>query len=54
MARYTTIPDPFVKALESIPGFVEFTTGYTLCSECERCERSVVYLTPHEQREARS
>lgn len=49
MARYTALPDPFVKELERIPGFVEFTTGYTLCAECERCERSVVYLTPHEQ-----
>lgn len=52
MGRYTALPDPFVKELETIPGFVEFTTGYTLCGECERCERSVVYLTPHEQREA--
>jgi Fe-S-cluster containining protein len=53
MARYTTLPDPFVQELEGIPGFVEFTSGYTLCPECERCERSVVYLTPHEQVVAR-
>lgn len=49
MSRHSALPDPFVKELESIPGFVEFTTGYTQCPECERCERSVVYLTPHEQ-----
>lgn len=54
MGRYTTLPDPFIRQLESVPGFVEFTTGYTLCAECERCERSVVYLTPHEQRQARA
>lgn len=54
MARYTALPDPFVKELERIPGFIEFTTGYTQCPECERCERSVVYLTPHEQAAARS
>ncbi|HWA57206.1 MAG TPA: YkgJ family cysteine cluster protein [Gemmatimonadales bacterium] len=54
MARYTRLPDPFVKELEAIPGFLELTTGYSLCGECERCERSVVYLTPHEQAEARS
>jgi Fe-S-cluster containining protein len=54
MGRYTSLPDPFVKELESISGFVEFTTGYTHCPECERCERSVVYLTPDEQRAARA
>jgi Fe-S-cluster containining protein len=54
MARYTSLPDPFVKQLEEIPGFVEFTTGYTQCPECERCERSVVYLTPHEQVQAQA
>ncbi len=53
MARYTALPDPFVKELERIPGLLEFTTGYTLCAECERCERSVVYLTPREQDVAR-
>ena len=54
MGRYTSLPDPFVKELEAIPGFVDFTSGYTLCPECERCERSVVYLTPDEQRAARA
>jgi Fe-S-cluster containining protein len=54
LSRFTTLPDPFVAALQSIPGFLELTTGYTLCSECERCERSVVYLTPREQDSARS
>lgn len=54
MSRYSTLPDPFVKELEAIPGFVEFTTGYTQCPDCERCERSVVYLTPSEQTSARS
>jgi Fe-S-cluster containining protein len=54
MARYTSLPDPFVHELEAIPGFVEFTTGYTLCPECERCERSVVYLTPREQAAGRA
>lgn len=47
------LPDPFAAELRSIPGFLELTTGYTLCPECERCERSVVYLTPAEQRVAR-
>lgn len=54
MARHTSLPDPFVKELETIPGFVQFTTGYSLCPECERCERSVVYLTAHEQRAAQA
>ena len=44
MGRYSMLPDPFVAELRSIPGFLELTTGYTLCPECERCERSVVYL----------
>ena len=49
MSRFTALPDPFVAELRTIPGFLELTTGYTLCPECERCERSVVYLTPREQ-----
>jgi Fe-S-cluster containining protein len=53
MGRYTNLPDPFVAELLAIPGFRELTTGFTLCAECERCERSVVYLTPDEQRSAR-
>jgi Fe-S-cluster containining protein len=54
MARYTSLPDPFVQELLGIPGFRELTSGFTLCPECERCERSVVYLTPAEQRQARA
>ncbi len=54
MSRYTPLPDPFVQELLEIPGFLEFTEGFTLCPECERCERSVVYLTPKEQVAARS
>lgn len=54
MSRYTALPDPFVKELDSIPGFRELTAGFTLCPECERCERSVVYLTPSEQTRARA
>jgi len=53
LSRFTKLPDPFVAELRAIPGFLELTTGYTLCSECERCERSVVYLTPGEQVSAR-
>lgn len=53
MGRYTALPDPFARQLLQLPGFQEFTTGFTLCAECERCERSVVYLTPSEQRTAR-
>jgi Fe-S-cluster containining protein len=49
MARHTNLPDPFVRELLAIPGFRELTEGFTLCAECERCERSVVYLTPHER-----
>jgi Fe-S-cluster containining protein len=47
------LPDPFVAELRRIPGFLELTTGFTLCSECERCERSLVYLTQAEQTAAR-
>ncbi len=53
MGRHFSLPDPFVAELRTIPGFLELTTGYTLCGECERCERSVVYLTPREQVSAR-
>jgi Fe-S-cluster containining protein len=52
MARLTFLPDPFVAELRTIPGFRELTEGYTLCAECERCERSLVYLSPEEQRTA--
>ncbi|MBK8006242.1 MAG: YkgJ family cysteine cluster protein [Gemmatimonadetes bacterium] len=52
MARHTIVPDPFVKVLEALPGFHALTAGFTLCPECERCERSVVYLTPDERRSA--
>lgn len=54
MGRHTTLPDPFVRALLAIPGFRELTEGFSLCPECERCERSLVYLTPQEQHAARS
>jgi Fe-S-cluster containining protein len=53
MSRFTTLPDPFVAELRTIPGFLELTTGYTKCPDCERCERSIVYLTPTEQVAAR-
>jgi len=54
MSRYTTLPDPFVAELLAIPSFRELTQGFSLCPECERCERSLVYLTPREQLAARS
>ena len=41
MARYTTLPDPFIRELLAIPGFRELTSGFSLCPECERCERSL-------------
>jgi Fe-S-cluster containining protein len=53
MSRYTSLPDPFIQQLLKVPGFRELTSGFTLCPECERCERSVVYLTPREQVAAR-
>ncbi len=53
MKRAPPLPDPFVEELQQIPGFLELTTGFTLCAECARCERSVVYLTPAEQGQAR-
>ena len=49
MTRYSSLPDPFVTELRTIPDFLELTTGFTLCPECERCERSIVYLTRREQ-----
>ena len=52
MPDFSRLPDPFVAELRAIPGFRELTEGYTLCAECERCERSVVYLSPHEQAQA--
>jgi len=52
MSRHTPLPDPFVQELQGIAGFREFTEGFTLCPQCERCERSVVYLTPAEQASA--
>ncbi len=51
--RAPPLPEPFVEELQRIPGFLELTTGFTLCPECARCERSVVYLTPAEQAHAR-
>ncbi len=54
MSRYTALPDPFVTELLAIPGFRELTEGFSLCPECERCERSLVYLTPAEQASART
>ena len=53
VSRRTPLPDPFVTELRRIPGFREFTEGFSLCPECERCERSLVYLTPREQSNAR-
>jgi len=53
VSRRTSVPDPFVAELRSIPGFRQLTDGFTLCPECERCERSLVYLTPREQAGAR-
>jgi Fe-S-cluster containining protein len=54
MGRHTTLPDPFVAELLALPGFRDLTEGFSLCPECERCERSLVYLTPHEQAAART
>jgi Fe-S-cluster containining protein len=54
MARYTTLPDPFIAELRLIPGFRDLTEGFSLCPQCERCERSLVYLTPREQTAARA
>jgi Fe-S-cluster containining protein len=54
MARYTTLPDPFIAELLLIPGYRELTEGFSLCPQCERCERSLVYLTPREQTAARA
>lgn len=52
MRRYRTLPDPFVAELQRIPGYDDLMTGYTQCASCQRCERSLVYLTPSEQRGA--
>ena len=52
MPDFSRLPDPFIAELRAIPGFRELTEGYTLCAECERCERSVVYLSPHERAQA--
>lgn len=54
MGRYTTLPDPFVRELLEVPGFRALTEGFSHCPECERCERSLVYLTPSEQAAARA
>lgn len=53
MALYTALPDPFITELLAMPGFRELTEGFSLCAECQRCERSLVYLTPSEQQAAR-
>lgn len=46
-------PDRFTQILGSIPLYKKLMSGFTLCGECERCERSVVYLTPEEQQSAK-
>lgn len=45
-------PEPFAFDLEAMPLYKKLMSGFTLCGECERCERSVVYLTPREQKSA--
>ncbi len=49
MPRLRALPDPFVATLKTLPGFQELMTNYTHCPTCEKCERSLVYLTPREQ-----
>jgi len=49
MPRLRALPDPYVKTLKTLPGYDELMTNYTQCSTCEKCERSLVYLTPNEQ-----
>jgi Fe-S-cluster containining protein len=49
MSRYRALPDPFVAKLKTLPGYQELMTNYTHCPTCEKCERSLVYLTPREQ-----
>ena len=53
MSRQRTLPDPFVAELRKLPGYAELMTNYTRCPTCEKCERSIVYLTPREQVNAR-
>lgn len=53
MPRHRTLPDPFVSRLRQMPGYRELMTDYTRCPSCEKCERSIVYLTPREQLNAR-
>lgn len=52
MPRQRTLPDHFVTRLRQLPGYRELMTGYTRCPSCEKCERSIVYLTPGEQENA--
>ncbi|MGB7211496.1 MAG: YkgJ family cysteine cluster protein [Gemmatimonadales bacterium] len=49
MSRPRTLPDPFVAELRKFPGYEALMTNYTRCPSCEKCERSIVYLTPREQ-----
>ncbi|MGH7532922.1 MAG: YkgJ family cysteine cluster protein [Gemmatimonadales bacterium] len=49
MPRHRTLPDPFVAILRKFPGYDALMTNYTHCPSCEKCERSIVYLTPREQ-----
>jgi Fe-S-cluster containining protein len=49
MPRLRALPDPYVKTLKQLPGYEELMTNYTQCPTCEKCERSLVYLTPREQ-----
>ena len=49
MTRLRALPDPFVTTLKTLPGYHELMTNYTHCPTCEKCERSLVYLTPREQ-----
>ncbi|MEP6745097.1 MAG: hypothetical protein ABJB33_06330, partial [Gemmatimonadota bacterium] len=49
MPRLRALPDPYVATLKTLPGYRELMTNYTHCPTCEKCERSLVYLTPREQ-----
>ena len=53
MPPQRTLPDPFVARLRQMPGYRELMTDYTRCPTCEKCERSIVYLTPQEQANAK-
>lgn len=53
MPRQRTLPDPFVARLRQMPEYRELMTDYTRCPSCEKCERSIVYLTPREQANAK-